>query len=76
MAQLCLYLDSETIKKIEAMAKANQVSVSKWVRENLKESLTNTWPRDYFNLFGCINDNSFKKAQPLPFTDKDLREAF
>jgi hypothetical protein len=74
MAQLSLYLDSETMKKLEKMARVNKVSVSKWVREKLKGTLTDAWPKDYFNLYGSVNHDSFKKPETLPFMNDFRRE--
>ena len=59
MPQLSLYMDAETLSKIETAAKINNISISKWVSERLKESLANKWSDNYFTLFGSINDESF-----------------
>jgi hypothetical protein len=71
MAQLSF---KETMKKLEKMARVNKVSVSKWVREKLKGTLTDAWPKDYFNLYGSVNDDSFKKPETLPFMNDFRRE--
>ena len=65
MPQLSLYIDEETLTKIEVAAKINNTSISKWVSDKLKESLTNSWPENYQSLFGAIDDDSFtvKKAE-------------
>ncbi len=59
MPQLSLYLDEDTLKKIELAAKIDHTSISKWVSTKLKESLNNTWPVNYESLFGSINDDTF-----------------
>jgi hypothetical protein len=59
MPQLSLYIDEETLSKIETAAKINKTSISKWVSERLKESLANSWPENYESLFGSVDDDSF-----------------
>ncbi|MDQ7007965.1 MAG: hypothetical protein Q9Q40_12105 [Acidobacteriota bacterium] len=54
MAQLTLYVDEETRRKIEAAARQAHLSVSRWVVTTLSRSLEQTWPRDYFDLFGSL----------------------
>lgn len=61
MPQLSLYIDKETLSKIEAAAKINHISISKWVSERLRESLANHWPNQYETLFGSIGDPSFSE---------------
>ena len=75
MPQLSLYIDEETVKKIEYMAHSRHVSLSKWVRSVIKKALEeNDWPEDYFNLFGSIKDESFKKPGSLSFRHDAKRE--
>lgn len=75
MPQLSLYIDKETIKKIEYMAKNQHVSLSKWVRSVIIKALEeNDWPENYFNLFGSIKDESFTKPDSLSFEDDIERE--
>lgn len=59
MPQLSLYIDAETLAKIEAAAKIKNTSVSKWVTERLKEDLSYSWPSNYESIFGSIQDESF-----------------
>jgi hypothetical protein len=65
MPQLSLYLDEETLKKVEKAAKINKVSVSKWVRNNVIRSLQDEWPEGFFELFGSIQDDSFRSPEEL-----------
>ena len=44
MPQLSLYIDDETLKKIEREAKKEKISLSKWVRKTLNKSLKKNWP--------------------------------
>jgi hypothetical protein len=72
MPQISLYIDVETLTKIEIAAKINNTSISKWVSERLKESLTGKWPDKYRNLFGCIDDDTFNVEKVQGF-DTDLK---
>lgn len=74
MPQLSLYIDDETLSKIETAAKINKTSISKWVSERLRESLANTWPDNYRSLFGSVDDDSFIVDKHKSFTDDLERE--
>ena len=67
MAQLTIYIDTKTIKKIEKAAKEENVSVSKWVREILELKLNNEWPASYFSLFGSLGDSDLQEAEEMDF---------
>lgn len=66
MAQLTIYLDDETLKKISSAAKREHEPISRWVKKRLVTSLQHTWPAHYFELFGSLaNDETFKRpSQP------------
>lgn len=59
MPQISLYIDKETLQKVEKAADAENLSVSKWVGKQLKKSLQTSYPEDFQNLFGSIGDESF-----------------
>ncbi|MBN1798842.1 MAG: ribbon-helix-helix protein, CopG family [Spirochaetales bacterium] len=65
MAQLTIYLDDDTINKIEKAAEDCHSSVSKWVRENLKKVLENDWPDSYFNIFGSLDDTDLSEPEEI-----------
>lgn len=65
MPQLSLYIDSETLSKIETAAKIEHLSLSKFVVRTLNESLQNAWPENYDSLFGSIRDDSFDRPHEL-----------
>ncbi|EKR55187.1 hypothetical protein [Leptospira interrogans] len=69
-----LYLDKETLKKIEAAAKKEKISISQWVRVKIQSSLENIWPENYFQLFGSIQDQSFSEPKKLKFKADLKRE--
>ena len=71
MAQLTVYIDEETRKKIEVAAKNANASVSQWVKEKLAEALQRTWPENYFDLFGSLHGSDLERP-PEPSV-KDLK---
>ncbi|MCZ8342515.1 MAG: toxin-antitoxin system, antitoxin component [Leptospira sp.] len=76
MPQLSLYIDQETLKKIELAAKKEKISISQWVKGKLQSSFEKKWPDNYFQLYGSIDDKSYKKPDSLSFKDESKREAF
>ena len=65
MGQLSLYIDEETLKKVEIAAKKENVSISKWITSRIKKSFKTNWDDDFFKLFGAIDDESFKRPDQL-----------
>ena len=74
MPQLSIYLDAETIKKIEKAAEIENTSISKWVSVRLTGHLENRWPVNYGSLFGSIKDDSFSVESIKDFSDDAKRE--
>ena len=74
MPQISLYVDKETLSRIERAARKEKVSISKWVGKNIKKAMKEDYPHDYFTLFGSIADESFK-ADALSFKDDTKRES-
>ena len=69
MPQLSLYIDENTLKQIELAARIEHLSLSKWVVSKLKNTLNNSWPNNFDNLFGAIQDDTFKIPKQLNFKD-------
>ncbi len=59
MPQLSLYIDDNTLRKIETIAKINETSISKLVSGILKDYFSKSWPEGFKNLFGSISDDTF-----------------
>ncbi len=76
MPQISLYIDKETLEKIEKAADAEKTSISKWVGKQLKKSLQTEYPEDFKNLFGAIRDESFRVPEREPFDADAKREPF
>ena len=69
MGQITIYMDDETLKKIERAAHKEHDSVSKWVKKRIVKSLENKWPEGFFDLFGCLkNDDSFRRPLQLDWS--------
>lgn len=75
MGQLSIYIDDETLKKVEEAAKDQNISVSKWITGRIKSSFKTNWDDNFFNLFGSIKDDSFKIPEELSFDHDSKRES-
>ena len=74
MPQLSLYIDKDTMQKLETAAKIEHLSISKYAVKKLNETLNKNWPENYRRLFGSINDDSFSVENNLKFETDSLRE--
>jgi hypothetical protein len=74
MPQISLYIDKDTLQKIERIAKKRRTSISKWVGNNLKKLIKDDYPDDFFSLFGAIRDDSFNKHPVDDFSHDSKRE--
>lgn len=67
MPQLSLYIDENTLKKIELAAKIENTSISRLVVKKLNESFKDKWPENFDKLFGSITDNTFDIPNELNY---------
>lgn len=67
MPQISLYIDEETLKKIEKAVKKEHISISKWVGNNIKRSFNSEYPENYFNLYGSIKDETMVAERPAVY---------
>ena len=74
MPQLSLYIDEETLRKLETAAKLENLSISKYVVQKLNETLSASWPNGYADLFGSIQDQSFDVLPSQGFSTDSPRE--
>ena len=74
MPQLSLYIDEGTLRKIEAAARIEKLSISKYVVRKLNEALSSSWPSNYEKLFGAIDDEGFELGPPADFSQDAKRE--
>lgn len=75
MAQLTVYIDDETRKKIELAAQRAETSVSQWVKARLSSALETEWPDGYFDLLGALSSVSLERPPQLRSEDDVTREA-
>jgi hypothetical protein len=72
MPQISLNIDQIIFEKIKKIAERKRTSVSDWVEDNIKKTLGNGYPNDFFELFGAINDDTF--VEPIEIDQKyDIR---
>jgi hypothetical protein len=74
MPQLSLYIDENTLKKIELAAKIEKISISKLVVQKLNESFQDKWPKNFEKLFGSITDKTFDILERMSYENDLKRE--
>ncbi len=74
MPQISLYIDEKTLKKIEAAATREHLSLSKWVAQQLRSKVDPAYPTGFDAVFGSITDDSFKAVPHLSFAEDSHRE--
>jgi hypothetical protein len=74
MPQISLYVDQETLKKIERSAEAKNMSMSKWVGETIQKYLVDEYPAGFFNLFGSAKDDTMIRPKQIDFAADIKRE--
>ena len=75
MPQLSLYIDEETLHKLETAAGLEHVSISKYVVRKLNETLNASWPTNFEKLFGAITDETFNVVPIADFSGDTPRES-
>jgi hypothetical protein len=60
MANVTIYLDPASMKKITKKARAAKRSISRWIREQLYQAIHDEWPPTYFEKL-----ESFAPAKDL-----------
>jgi hypothetical protein len=73
MPQLSVYIDEDTLSKLESGAKRDNISVSKFVVAAVNEHLSNSWHERLRDLYGCIDDETFtaKECAITIYRDKN-----
>lgn len=56
MAQISIYMDADTVKKMKAAAAAEGMSVSAWLVRLVKERIDPSWPAEVAELAGSWED--------------------
>lgn len=58
MAQVTIYLDKDTEKKMRAHTRSTQISQSQWIASLIRERLQTEWPDAIVALSGAWQDFS------------------
>lgn len=74
MPQISLYIDQETLEKIESAAKRQHLSISKWVAEQIRSRIEPVYPAGFEDLFGSVADEELKRPEPIGFKNDSFRE--
>jgi hypothetical protein len=74
MPQISLYIDKETLKEVTERAKAEKLSISKWVLARVKKSVKDEYPPGFFDLCGSLKDEPFERPPQIPFEYDAPRE--
>jgi hypothetical protein len=61
--RISLYLDQETFERVKSAAARERLSVSKWVAEQIRPRVQTGYPPGFEELFGSIDDESFKRHE-------------
>ena len=56
MANLTIYLSDELEKKARKAAKATGTSISRWIADQVVQSLRDTWPQSVLDAAGAVPD--------------------
>jgi hypothetical protein len=63
MAQLTIYLDPETEKRVKKAAKASKESVSRWARRCLSQAAKpDAWPEGHFEILGSLAESPLQET--------------
>ena len=57
MAQVAIYIDDETMKRVDKAAKKEGASRSAWVKRAVEERLRNRLPDSFFRVLGTWKDD-------------------
>lgn len=73
MPQLSLYLTQEQLSRVTEQARAENLSLSKWVVTRILSTIEPTYPENWKLLFGSLKDSSFERpSQPKQEEREDL----
>ena len=54
MAHLTIYLTNDVERQVRKAAKADKVSISKWVADRVTRSVETSWPPEFLALAGAF----------------------
>ena len=56
MAHLTIYLTDDVERRVRKAAKAGKVSISKWIADQVSQSVETSWPPEFLALAGAFPD--------------------
>lgn len=74
MAQISVQVDASTLKTLEITAAKSHTTVSKWIEDRIHHELKQEWPKDYFSLFGSLDEDDLSESPEIPFKYETKRE--
>ncbi|UTC61863.1 hypothetical protein E4O05_10055 [Treponema sp. OMZ 787] len=74
MPQISLYVKESHFEKIEKAAKSANKSISSWVLEKILPQIEPSYSKEFIDLFGSIDDKTFKRPEQLKWEEDSLRE--
>lgn len=74
MPQISLYIDEKTLKQVESAARRQNMSISKWVAEQIRLCIEPSYPTTFEDLFGSVHDDSFVAPRQGYFSDDSTRD--
>jgi hypothetical protein len=75
MPQISLYIDEETLRKVEDAAKRQHLSISKWVSEQIRSKIDPVYPAGYEDLYGSVGEADIRRPVEVGFEEDSKREA-
>ena len=76
MAQLTIYLDADTERRVKSAAKSARMSLSRWVAAVIRERTETAWPPAVLNLAGAWPDfpttEELRQTQPADTRREEL----
>lgn len=75
MAQVTIYLDSETEKKMLSIVKKSGISKSRWIADLIKDKAAETWPEHIAELAGAWKDLPTAEELRMPIGRDVKRES-
>lgn len=76
MAQLTIYLDEETERRLKSAAQSAGMSLSRWVASVIREKTETAWPQSVLDLAGAWPDfptaEELRQSQPTDSPREDF----
>jgi hypothetical protein len=71
---MTIYMDDDTIKKVEKSANKEKTSISKWVRRRITEYLNRDWPSSFISSLGSLREDELAEPGEIDFTHDHDRD--